>query len=507
MNHPSRVLLNRTLFLICSCSLVSTAFAAAPLPRHHRSRHYVSARSRKEAQLQSMEKQLSQLEVDVQKMKKELQTEQETSQKIKTRQEEREKSVASRFKTYGSAVVIAPYTGRPTYSTGSQVLVNSPSINEDLKLLERRKVEQEALKKAGEKVPNHPRLVMSGKLSGEFSYSRPYKGARSTDIDLSGAELDTFAEISPLVNGFMAFTYDNNPNDVFSNRRIGNSNVYLDKGFIVIGDVKRSPFYGTVGQMYVPFGRYSTMMISSPLTKYIGKTKARTILVGFAPARSFSPYARAFVFKGDTKYGNSSLAKQFGGDAGISYIKKKFNTDVGVSYISNMADSVGMQDTGAPSGFQGFDKSNREDLVHGVNGIDLHAVVGYGPWSLIAEYLSALQQFSKTDLSFNSHGAEPSAMNVEGDYSFHLFRIPSSVALSYAFTNQALGLYLPKQRYTAGLLLNILQNATLTFEYRHDINYGRSNTAMVNHGATLAYVPSELGRSDDMISTELSVYF
>ena len=82
-------------------------------------------------------------------------------------------------------------------------------------------------------------------------------------------------------------TYENIPGT--SPRRISNSRVFLDRGFIIIGNFNRSPIYGSLGQMYVPFGRYGSNMISLPLTYFIGKTKARAISVGLAPQKMNSP--------------------------------------------------------------------------------------------------------------------------------------------------------------------------------------------------------------------------
>jgi hypothetical protein len=410
---------------------------------------------------------------------------------------------------FGNSVVVAPFTGEVTYNTGSGLVINSSSINEDAKLLFRRQMEHQMLVERGITTPQHPRLVLSGKVVGQASYERPYDGAKSSDINLSSAELDAFAEVTRLVNGFMAFSYEGFAGS--TPRRVSNSNVKLSKGFIVIGDFSKFALYGTIGQIDVPFGRYSTNMIGSPVTKYIGKTKARAIVVGYSPEDRSTPYGRVFLFKGDSKYGNSSMVKQGGLDIGYHYMRGKFLTTIGGSYIMNVADAEGMQNTGYSAGmFTGFNQTSTatmdyEQLVHRVGGIDFYGKTSFGKYSLLGEFVSSLQRFSGADLTFNGHGAKPKAFNVEGTYSFVIFKHPSSFAIGYGQTDQALALNIPKQRYAASLRSTILDNTTATVSFQHDINY-RDTDRATGRGQPAA-ANNELGSFDNILKAELGVYF
>lgn len=73
--------------------------------------------------------------------------------------------------------------------------------------------------------------MLSGEVAGGVGYERPYWGPRQTDVDLTDVELDTYAEVTPWVNGLMEFSYDRDPVSIFRPRRVSNSNIYLDKGF------------------------------------------------------------------------------------------------------------------------------------------------------------------------------------------------------------------------------------------------------------------------------------
>ena len=51
-----------------------------------------------------------------------------------------------------------------------------------------------------------------------------------------------------------------------------------------------------------------------------------------------------------------------------------------------------------------------------VNGFGVHVGVGFGPVSFIGEYITALDNFSQTEIGFLGQGAEPSAWNTELAY-------------------------------------------------------------------------------------------
>ncbi len=422
----------------------------------------------------------------------------------------------------GNSVVLAPFTSKPTFYSGGRLVVNAPSINEDAKLLYRRFLGEDRSGLSAD----HPRLVLSGKVESEATYTNPYTGRYTSDLNLSGVELDAFAEVSQWVNGFMAFSYDNtaatNNNTMVgnSNRRINNSRIYLDKGFITIGNFHQSGVYGSVGQLVVPFGRYGSSMIASPLTEAIGKTKARAVtlsyITGTPDQHKMTPYIHTFVFKGDTRYGSRpNTIKNYGTDVGMFLSGSHYNGDVGLGYLNNMADSNGAQDNGRATGFMGFDQSSSsgnssENIVHRVGATDLHGSVGYGSWSGIAEYVTSLQRFALTDMTYDGHRAKPNALNLEGAYAFTFFNLPSSVALGYGFSRQALALNIPYQRYTAAWSVTCLKVIVLTLEARHDINYSKNDTATGRVSATTtasAVTANQLGRTDNALTARIGVYF
>ncbi|PIQ44276.1 MAG: hypothetical protein COV52_07235 [Gammaproteobacteria bacterium CG11_big_fil_rev_8_21_14_0_20_46_22] len=410
---------------------------------------------------------------------------------------------------FGNSVVLAPATGVPAHYDGSSFIINAPSINENIELLNRTKKAMEYYKKEMGEWPSLPRLVLSGDVVGIAQYSNTYQGKSNSDIDLTGADLMAQAVVTPWVSGLMEFSYDNSA-AVDTDRGLDNSRIYLNQGYVTIGNFMKSPIFGSLGQLYVPFGRYSSIMISDPLTKYLGKTKARALEVGYRSQHDNRPYAEAFVYRGAASTSSDPRINNGGVDVGYNGKVGKFTANVGVSAVRNMADVDGMQDTGSSAAFTGFNQSSTaENIDHVVHAADVHTNLGYGNFTVLAEYLSALRRFSANDISYNGRGAKPSAYTVEGDYNFHMLNMPVTFGLSYGRSYQALGFNIPEARYLAALQLAIRRYTLLTFEFRHDTNYGKSSSATHNEAGTIqtAYDPSALGKSSNAITAQLGIYF
>jgi hypothetical protein len=416
-----------------------------------------------------------------------------------------------------SFVSTGPYIGVPYIYSGGDLVINSPSVNQDVALLNVRKAiraKLSALGRADES--DHAHLLLSGIVEGQASYLRPGVGSTKTNIDLSSAELDGYVlGPSNWTSGLLAFAYDNangvSEGTFNNNARAQNSRLFLSKAFITIGDFSKTPFYGSIGQMYVPFGTYSTSMITSPLTKAIGSTKARAIVVGYqqqSDANAF--YTSGYVFKGDSYVGSTSRVNNGGINAGYRYSIGNIHGDFGGGVIANVADSNGMQNNGnSTPQFGGFGASGNgnENIAHRVPGLDLRGMLNVGDHiDLLGEYIGAINSFSKNDLTMNTHGAKPQAFHLEGAYTFSAFDKPSSLAVSYGKSKDALALGLPAQRYLVALNTSWWKDTLQSIEYRHDVNYAAGNYAS-GTGTSVTQVINGAGKPDNAVTAQIDIYF
>lgn len=406
----------------------------------------------------------------------------------------------------GTPVVSSPYLGsRPAFD-GSDYIVNISSINRDIRLMQQRRRLYRAYESIGYPVPPMPIIALSGKSEPIGVINSSFRGNTDADLTLGSSELDVAAALNQNVEAYIALAYDESPPEV--GPRIDNSAFNLNMGFINIGNLDKTPLYFTAGQLFVPFGRYSSSMISAPLTMNLARTKTRPFILGYKSQEDAGPFAATYIYRSDTTLGKSGV-----GGVNLGYIFQYGHSDsgeIGVSYISSVADASGMQSTGAPAGtFGGFGS-----LLYGTEevrktpAIDLHGNFGYDRFNFAAEWVTATESFRAQDLSFNDHGAKPQATQTEIDMTFRAFNRPSSVGITYQWTKEALALNLPEKRISGVFNISIWKDTVESIEYRHDWDYGYGDFA--NGAAPIGQVNAPTlgtGRTSDTVSVQIGVYF
>ncbi|MFA6302583.1 MAG: LbtU family siderophore porin [Legionella sp.] len=406
----------------------------------------------------------------------------------------------------GTPVVSSPYLGdRPAFD-GSDYIVNISSINRDVRLLEQRNRLYNAYKSIGYPIPPMPIIAVSGKAEPVAVINNPYNGNALGDFNLGSSEIDFAAALNENVEAYIALAYDADPPAV--GPRVDNSAFNLNMGFVNIGNLDKTPFYFTAGQLYVPFGRYSTSMISAPLTLDVARTKTRPFILGYKSQQGTGLFAAAYGYSSDTTLGRSGV-----GGVNLGYIFNLMGDkqEIGVSYISSVADSGGMQATGSAVGttFGGFGSLlNGNEFVRKTPAMGVHANLNKGPFLLTAEWVGATEPFRVEDLMFNGQGAQPQAVQMEGGMTFTSFNRPSSVAVSYQWSKEALALNLPEQRISAVYNISIWKDTVESIEYRHDIDYGvtqYANGAAPIGGSNLNTIGT--GSTADTLLLQIGVYF
>ena len=410
----------------------------------------------------------------------------------------------------GTPVVSSPFLGaRPAFD-GSDYIVNISSINRDLRLMEQRRMLYRAYKQEGYPPPNRPIIALSGKSQPLAMINQPPFEPTTLDLNLGANELDVAAVLNDKVEAFMGIVYDAAPPSV-GGQRVANSAFGLSLGFINIGNLDDTPFYFTAGQLYAPFGRYSSSMVSAPLPLMLGRTLTRPFILGYKSQENSGPYVAIYAFKSDTTLNSSGI-----GGVNIGYLVQtaKVFGDFGAGLIANIADSNQMQFNGANSGnssnvFGGFaSAANGNEEISQIPGVDAHANISMDRYNFAAEWVCATRPFRARDLSFNGSGAQPQAGQLEGSVTFKIFDKPASVGLGYQWTKQALALQLPQQRATGVFNISMWKDTVESIEYRHDINFnanqyanGAAPTGSENNNTIGTNQPS------DTITLQIGVYF
>ncbi len=414
-----------------------------------------------------------------------------------------------------SPVIVAPYIGVPSAYDASDLLVYQSTYKLDATMLQRDKLLYKTAADEGITLGDTPTLILSGKIESQIYGSKTYSGPNTSNINLTGAELIAAVHVNKWVNGLITFNYDDGPSSE-NEQVVTNSSFSIDQAFATIGNLSETPFYMTAGQRTIPFGHYTTYMLSDTLPKNMFKLLERSILLGFDDQKDaiVQPYANTFVFKDDTNAGGGgNNINNFGANLGLRLkANNGVNTDVGVSAVANVADSNGMQSTGL-SQFPGFSTStittasgstvNGENLSRKVPGFDAYAGIGNDQYYFNAEYTGATSSFAADNMTFNGHGAKPSAMHTEIVHMFSLGNYPANIAVGYDHTWQALALNMPQQRYITAMNVSFIHNTITTLEFNRWINYAAGDVATGQGSPAI----QATGHYENNVALQFGVYF
>lgn len=280
-----------------------------------------------------------------------------------------------------------------------------------------------------------------------------------SDVSLATVEIGLDAQLSDWSSAHLLLLYEEGEED---------GHIIVDEGTITLGNMDKFPLYLTAGKMYVPFGSFESCMISDPLTLELGETNDSAVQIGFE-AGGF--YGSAYVFNGDiNEAGEDDDIDTFGANLGYAMENDAMALDVGVDYISNIGDTDGLGDhleerlIAAP-----------EEIDDYVDGLSLHAVFSMGPFTLIGEYLTALDDFEAAEIAFDGDGAEPESWNIEAAFATELFSRETTFALGYQGTDEAVDFGLPEELYIGAISMEIFDHTSLAFEYFHAEDYDTSD--------------------------------
>lgn len=410
---------------------------------------------------------------------------------------------------HGPAVVTSPSFGmRRPDDNYSDLMSKLSSMNEDLVLLGLRKKMDNYAKDHGIPIPTRPIIALSGAVKGQFIYNSndSFTSTSKTDFNLNTAEVDVIAEAGPWATAAMIINYVDKKDAASADSitRWNNSRIRLDRGWLTLGQLNKAPVYFTIGQVYAPFGSYSSNMVTTPSTQILGRVKDRMVILGY---NQFGIYAQAYSFAGETRPTNSEAINHTGFNLGYKFESENFAIAAGAGAIGNLAESVGMQEKifGKPS-----NKGGDEGITSRVYGLNGHIkTTFYNTFTLLVEHISASKSFDMADLEFNDHGAKPQALQIEGSIKFKTAGKPSFLFAGYGWTNQALALEVPKQTYFVGYSASLIKYTLASLEYRHDVGYNLGDTSESNGFGRKISCPTThpTRRHNNKITAEIGVYF
>ncbi len=272
----------------------------------------------------------------------------------------------------------------------------------------------------------------------------------TSNVSLATVEIGLDAKISEWSSGHILLLYEDDDD--------GAGDLNVDEGTITMGNLEKFPFYMTAGKMYLPFGSFESNMISDPLTLEIAETNDSAVKLGFEVGGF---YGSVYGFNGDIEEtGEDNKVDVYGTNIGYGMENNQMALDVGVDWINNIADSDGIGDH-----LQAREVASAEEIDNYVAGFSVHAMFVMGSFSLVGEYIAALDNFEATEVAWETGGAEPVAYTMEAAFSTELFNRQTTFSLGFQATDEAVDLGLVEELYIGAVSMEIFPHTNLAIEY------------------------------------------
>jgi hypothetical protein len=293
-------------------------------------------------------------------------------------------------------------------------------------------------------------VTLNGLVQIEARYNRDYDKKDTSDLVVDEVDLGIKAQIDKQIKANIVFVYEEDitPWEV-------------DEAILTWNNLE-SLLYVAAGQMYVPFGKFESNMISDPLILQLGEIRETAAKIGFEAGNLYGSF---YGFNGTTNDDSDDTIDHYGANFGFFQERENINYDLGLSYISDIGDTDGISDA------LGEEMKDYDS----VNGLSAHFILNRSSFGLMGEYITALDQFNADHLAFNGNGAEPKAWNVEAGYTFNLLGKETIFALGYQATEESLALELPKTRITGVISMASYKNTTISLEYASYKDYDQND--------------------------------
>ncbi len=295
-----------------------------------------------------------------------------------------------------------------------------------------------------------------------------------SDITLTTLEIHVGADITDWIGVEGVLLYED---ALFGDD--DHDNFDVDTAVITLGEGENIPFFASIGKMYVPFGALLTHFPDDPftdipLTLLLGETNEKAILLGF---EKWGLSASAYLFNGEFEKGEEDHIDDYGFDVhyegrfmpgahvtygrGEKYVHEAqggFDYLIGFSFISNIAESDGLTEM--------IEDNLGSDKLHkSIPGIDGYFHIEYRGIFFDAEYMAAVETFSRQELPYRYTKAKPAVWNFEAGFNYNWWR-NLEVAFKYAGSTKVPDF--PKNRFGICLNQEIYDNVIASFGYIHD---------------------------------------
>ncbi len=240
------------------------------------------------------------------------------------------------------------------------------------------------------------KLIIWGSVTLNGVYSKEEGSDDSSELAPTEAQLGFMPMINDSIGGHFVLLYEEGEDIAVDEANITLSQYGEGMGFNFVG-----------GLQYLPFGNYSSSMISDPLTLELGETGESAVVFGWA---NEAVSVRVGAFNGDVDAaGDDEVIDSL---VASLEINTSYGIIVGASYTSDLAESGNelIQPDGSDS---------TDHYIDSVAGASFFITAEYDMFSLVAEYVFAFDEFETDSITAGEDltGPEPRAFNLELSFS------------------------------------------------------------------------------------------
>ncbi|MBN2645673.1 MAG: LbtU family siderophore porin [Desulfuromonadaceae bacterium] len=303
------------------------------------------------------------------------------------------------------------------------------------------------------------RIKLSGAIAVEANYTcvdNTCDDEDSSDHTLATVELGVDVDLIHHVSGHILLLWeedDTEPMDV-------------DEAFITLIGEEVLPLTLSAGKLYVPFGNFTSNMVSDPLPLELGETRESAVVVGYEQ-NGF--YASLYAFNGDVEIdgNNGNQIDNVGASLGYVLEKEYLTLDVGICYTNNLLDSDGLGERFDEAVEEAEEVGQVLELQEHVGGFGAHLVAELGSLNLIGEYVGAIDAiaYRLDGVKFKEDAIR--SWNLEAGYGFDFLGREALVAAGWQGSDNA-GDFLPENRYLACISAGIFDGTSLALEMLHE---------------------------------------
>ena len=240
------------------------------------------------------------------------------------------------------------------------------------------------------------KLKIWGSVELNAVYNKEEDQDAESDLIISEAQLGFMPMINDRIGAHIVLLYEEGEDIAVDEANITLSQYGEGMGFNFVG-----------GLQYLPFGNYSSSMISDPLTLELGETSETAVVFGWA---NEAIGIRVGAFNGDVDAAEDddvidSLVASL-------EINTSYGITTGASYISDLAES-GIELIQPDLG------GSTDHYLDSVAGASFFITAEYGMFVMNAEYVFALDDFEQDSIDAGEDltGLEPRAFNLELSFS------------------------------------------------------------------------------------------